>query len=152
VDVGCGTGSTALAAAARGARVVGVDAAARLLALAREQAAASRVDTEFVAGAAAQLPVEDGGADVVLVRGDLRPRSPRGRGRVRACPGPGRSDRVTAWLPDSPVVEMSQRAAAPVRDVLCLGPGPAPFAGHDEAAIAELLPPTGSGSPSPGRR
>ena len=69
VDVGLGTGSTALAAAARGARVVGVDPAARLLALAREQAAASRVDTEFVAGAAAQLPIEDGGADVVLVRG-----------------------------------------------------------------------------------
>ena len=65
---------------------------------------------------------------------------------------PGGRIVFTAWLPDSPVVEMSQRTAAAVRDVLGLGPGPAPFAGHDEAAIAELLPPTGSGSPSPGRR
>jgi 2-polyprenyl-3-methyl-5-hydroxy-6-metoxy-1,4-benzoquinol methylase len=40
VDVGCGTGNAALLAAARGARVTGVDPAARLLEVAREQAAA----------------------------------------------------------------------------------------------------------------
>lgn len=39
-DVGCGTGNAALLAAARGARVTGVDPAPRLLEVAREQAAA----------------------------------------------------------------------------------------------------------------
>src|SRR3954453_14228263 len=37
LDVACGTGNAALGAAARGARVVGVDGAARLLAVARER-------------------------------------------------------------------------------------------------------------------
>lgn len=39
VDIGCGSGNASLLAAARGARVTGIDPAARLLAVAREQAA-----------------------------------------------------------------------------------------------------------------
>src|SRR4051794_29093284 len=66
VDVGCGTGNAALLAAERGARVTGVDPAARLLGVAREQAAARGLDAAFTAGEAAALPLEDGEADVVL--------------------------------------------------------------------------------------
>src|SRR5947199_288413 len=47
VDVACGTGNAALLAASRGARVIGVDAASRLLELARERALDQRVDVVF---------------------------------------------------------------------------------------------------------
>src|SRR5919199_6366535 len=66
LDVGCGTGNAALLAAARGARVTGVDPAPRLLDVAREEAAARGLDATFTAGEAAALPLGDGEADVVL--------------------------------------------------------------------------------------
>jgi ubiquinone/menaquinone biosynthesis C-methylase UbiE len=66
VDVGCGTGNAALLAAGRGARVLGVDPASRLLEVAREQAAAQGLEVTFAAGEAGSLPVEDGAVDVVL--------------------------------------------------------------------------------------
>ena len=145
VDVGCGTGSAALAAAARGATVVGVDPAARLLALARQQAAASRLDAEFMAGTAAELPVEDAGADVVLSSfGVIFAPDPRAAAaefeRVLA---PGGRIAFSAWLPGSPIVEMNRLAATAVRDVLGIKPGPTPFPWHDEAAIAKLFVPYG---------
>ena len=66
VDVGCGTGNAALLAAARGASVIGVDPAPRLLDVARAQALAQGVDATFVEGDAAAIPLSDGEADVVL--------------------------------------------------------------------------------------
>jgi 2-polyprenyl-3-methyl-5-hydroxy-6-metoxy-1,4-benzoquinol methylase len=44
LDVGCGTGNAALLAAARGARVVGVDPASRLLEVAQQRAAEEGLD------------------------------------------------------------------------------------------------------------
>jgi SAM-dependent methyltransferase len=145
VDVGCGTGSAALAAAARGATVIGVDPAARLLGLAREQAAAQGLDVAFVAGTAAQLPIEDGGADVVLSSfGVIFAPDPRAAaGEFARVLAPGGRILFSAWLPGGAVLDMSQRMASAVRDVLDLGPGPAPFAWHDEAAITELFTPHG---------
>src|SRR4051795_13544273 len=64
VDVGCGSGNAALLAAERGARVTGVDPAARLLDVAREEAAARGLDANFALGEAAALPLADGEADV----------------------------------------------------------------------------------------
>ena len=66
VDVGCGTGNAALLAAARGARVTGVDPAARLLQVARERAAKQKLEADFVSGDAAAIPLADGEADVVV--------------------------------------------------------------------------------------
>src|SRR4051794_12208561 len=64
VDVGCGTGNASLAVARAGARVTGVDPAARLLEVARSSAAAEGLDAEFVAGDAQALPFEAGAFDV----------------------------------------------------------------------------------------
>ena len=66
VDIGCGTGSAALLAAARGCRVTGIDPAVRLLEVARQQAEERDLDVRFLAGDAAALPVEDASADVLL--------------------------------------------------------------------------------------
>lgn len=56
LDVGCGTGEHALMAADLGHDVVGVDAAPRAVALAREKAAARGVEARFVVWDALDLP------------------------------------------------------------------------------------------------
>jgi SAM-dependent methyltransferase len=66
LDVACGSGTAALAAARRGAVVTGVDYVPALLERGRERAAAERVEVEWVEGDAEALPCEDGSFDVVL--------------------------------------------------------------------------------------
>jgi ubiquinone/menaquinone biosynthesis C-methylase UbiE len=58
LDVGTGTGNTALSAARRGARVVGLDALPSVIALARERARAETLRIRFVTGAAEFLPIK----------------------------------------------------------------------------------------------
>ncbi len=65
LDVACGTGNAALAAAARGASpVVGVDLEPALLEQARESA--PEVPVDWRVGDAVALPVDDGAFDVVV--------------------------------------------------------------------------------------
>ncbi|TMK72647.1 MAG: class I SAM-dependent methyltransferase [Actinobacteria bacterium] len=66
LDVACGSGNTALAAARRFAEAVGVDYVPELLAHGRERAAAEGLEVEFVEGDAQALPFEDASFDVVL--------------------------------------------------------------------------------------
>jgi SAM-dependent methyltransferase len=66
LDVATGTGHAALAAARIGARVTGIDYVPALLEIARERAAAERLDVEFVDAPAEQLPFPDGRFDVAL--------------------------------------------------------------------------------------
>jgi len=56
LDVGCGTGEHALAAAARGFAAVGVDSSPRAIALAKAKAAERGIDAEFVVEDALDLP------------------------------------------------------------------------------------------------
>src|SRR5690242_6290109 len=62
LDVACGTGNAAVRAAARGARVTGLDVTPELLQQAREQAP----DLTWVEGDAQELPFADASFDVVL--------------------------------------------------------------------------------------
>ena len=64
LDVGCGDGNLALAAARRGAAVSGVDIAPALLERAEQRAAAEQVDVAFGWGDAHELPHPDGAFDV----------------------------------------------------------------------------------------
>jgi SAM-dependent methyltransferase/ADP-ribose pyrophosphatase YjhB (NUDIX family) len=66
LDLGCGTGSLSLLAAADGHRVTAVDSSARMAALAREKLAGT--SARVLVGDAARPPVAPGGFDVVLVR------------------------------------------------------------------------------------
>src|SRR5436190_16711086 len=66
LDVACGSGNTALAAARRFAEVVGVDYVPALLAHGRERTAAEGLEIEFVEGDAQALPFADASFDVVL--------------------------------------------------------------------------------------
>jgi ubiquinone/menaquinone biosynthesis C-methylase UbiE len=66
LDVGTGTGAAAIAAALRGADVVGLDFAPELLALARDDAAEAGADVAWVEGDAEALPFEDASFDRVI--------------------------------------------------------------------------------------
>jgi ubiquinone/menaquinone biosynthesis C-methylase UbiE len=60
LDVGCGTGNAALEAARRGAEVVAIDPAPRLVEVARRRAEAEGLRLDARVGDAAHLPAEDG--------------------------------------------------------------------------------------------
>lgn len=64
LDVGCGDGSYALEAAARGATATGIDRAPEMIAAARARGAGS--GARFVEGDALALPFADGSFDVVI--------------------------------------------------------------------------------------
>jgi ubiquinone/menaquinone biosynthesis C-methylase UbiE len=66
LDVACGQGNAALAAARRFAEATGVDYAVNLLAQGRERAAAERLPVTFTEGDAEHLPLPDGGFDLTL--------------------------------------------------------------------------------------
>jgi ubiquinone/menaquinone biosynthesis C-methylase UbiE len=66
LDVACGAGNTAIAAARRFATAVGLDYVPELLERARQRAAAEGVEVEFVEGDAQELPFEDASFDVVM--------------------------------------------------------------------------------------
>lgn len=108
VDVACGTGNAALLAAGRGARVVGVDGALRLLEVARERARSQEVVVDFREGDLLALPVDDKSADVVLsVFGAIFAQEPAGAlrelGRILR---PSGRVIVTAWVPAGPIDAM----------------------------------------------
>jgi SAM-dependent methyltransferase len=67
LDVACGAGNGAIAAARRTWEpTVGLDYVPALLERGRERAAAERLEVEFVEGDAQELPFEDGSFDVVM--------------------------------------------------------------------------------------
>jgi ubiquinone/menaquinone biosynthesis C-methylase UbiE len=66
LDVACGNGNAALAAARRWGRTVGLDYVPDLLEKAAERAQAERLDIELIEGDAEAMPFADGAFDVVL--------------------------------------------------------------------------------------
>ncbi len=115
LDVACGTGNAALAAAARGARVTGVDSAPRLLDVARARSA--EIDAEWVEGDAVALPFGAGAFDAavsvfgVIFASDARRAAAELRRVVRA----GGRIVLTSWVDRGPLAEVmrASRAAAP---------------------------------------
>ncbi|HXD56603.1 MAG TPA: class I SAM-dependent methyltransferase [Thermoleophilaceae bacterium] len=145
VDVGCGTGNAALLAAARGARVTGVDPAPRLLQVARERASAEGLEADFVEGDGASIPLGDGEADLVLsVFGVIfAPDPPAALAELaRVCAPDGRIV-LTAWIPDGAISRMARVSRDAVTRALGTSPTGAPFPWHERDALAELLEPRG---------
>jgi SAM-dependent methyltransferase len=145
VDVGCGTGNVALLAAERGATVVGVDPAKRLLGVAAEQASARGLDARFELGEAADMPMADDSADLIL--------SAFG---VIFAPDPEKAaaeiDRVSAaqarmvmatWVPGGPISDAVRLARRTLDEILDQPPAAAPFPWHERDALAGLFEPYG---------
>lgn len=68
LDLGCGTGSLAVLAAADGHRVTGIDLSPAMVDRARAKAAALGLDVTFAVGDAGAPAMPSGSVDVVLVR------------------------------------------------------------------------------------
>jgi SAM-dependent methyltransferase len=145
VDLGCGTGNATFLAARRGARVTGVDPAARLLELAAAQAGAEGLDADFRQGEAAALPVDNGAADAVLsVFGVIfAPDAQSAAAELaRITAGDGRVA-FTAWRPGGAIGAMARLRGKALARAADSEAGPPPFAWHDPQAVTALLEPHG---------
>ena len=103
LDVACGTGNVALAAARAGATVNGLDFAPNLLTQARAQATAAGLTARFDEGDAEALPYADGAFDVVASAFGVMfaPRPERAAAELlRVCRSGGRIA-LLSWTPRS---------------------------------------------------
>lgn len=109
LDVACGSGNGAIAAARRAwGNTVGADFVPALLERARERAAAERLDIEFVEADATDLPFEDGEFDVVMsIYGAMfaADQEKTASELLRVCRSGGRIG-MANWVPDGFVGEM----------------------------------------------
>ena len=139
LDVACGTGNAALLAAQRGAEVVGLDGAERLLVVARERAAAAELRAEFVAGDAQDLPFADASFDRVLsIFGVIFVQdAPRTLSEIARVLRPGGRALLTAWLDEGTIDAMVDVLGAAVARATGAGP-PRRFAWGDPAAVTAL--------------
>jgi SAM-dependent methyltransferase len=109
LDVACGSGNGALAAARRAwGNTVGADFVPALLERGRERAAAERLDVEFVEADATELPFADGEFDVVMsIFGAMfaADQQKAAAELLRVCKSGGRIG-MANWVPDSGVGKM----------------------------------------------
>lgn len=139
VDVACGTGNAALLAAARGARVVGVDGAPRLLQIARGRAQAQGLVLELREGDLLALPVDDAAADAVLsVFGVIFAQDPGIALReVRRIVRLSGRVLISAWIPAGPIDAMLTAMGRIIGRVTAAPPPPR-FAWSDPEAVASV--------------
>jgi len=108
LDVACGSGNTALAAARRFANVIGVDYVPALVTRARDRFAIEGLQGTFVEGDAENLPFEDDSFDVVLSTfGSMfAPDQERAAAElVRVCRTGGRIG-MANWTPEGTIGEL----------------------------------------------
>jgi SAM-dependent methyltransferase len=139
VDLGCGTGNAALNAASRGAQVIGVDAAPRLLEVARERARSQGVVLDLREGDLLALPVDDAAADVVLsVFGVIfAPDPAQALREISRVLRPGGRALVSAWIPTGPINGMLAAMGRVVQRVT-EAPARPRFAWHDPETLGPL--------------
>lgn len=108
LDIACGTGNAALLAARAGAVVSGLDAAPRLIDVARARATAAGVDASFVVGDAEALPFDDGAYDAVLsIFGVIfAADAQRAIAEILRVLAPAGRVLLAVWVPAGPIHEM----------------------------------------------
>lgn len=139
LDMACGTGNAALAAAARGARATGVDLSPGLVAQAAARAAAAgrAGDCTFVVGDAVAPPVERGAFDVaVSVFGVIFAPDPDAAIEgMRDALRPGGTLAISTWTAGGPVHD----AASVIRRAFPREDGPVVARWEDPAWVAGLM-------------
>jgi SAM-dependent methyltransferase len=137
LDVACGAGQFAAAAARRGAAVTGVDIAANLVAQAREHARAQGAEVRFDEGDAEDLPYPDSSFDLVvsLIGAMFAPRPERVAAElIRVC-RPGGRIVMANWTPEGFVGRMFKTIGKHVPPP----PMPSPLLWGDEQTARERL-------------
>ncbi len=139
VDLGCGTGNAALIAASRGAQVIGVDSAPRLLEVARGRARGQGMVLDLRQGDLVALPVDDAAADVVLsVFGVIFASDPAQALReISRVLRPGGRALLSAWIPTGPIDAMLGAMGRVMRRVT-EAPARPRFAWHDPDTVGQL--------------
>ena len=138
LDVACGSGNTAIAAARRFTVVTGVDYVPSLLERGRERAAAEGVKIDFREGDAEALPFEDASFDVVLSSfGTMFAPDQRQAAAelLRTC-RPGGRIAMTNWTPDGFVGQMFKVVGSHAPPPVKLDPPPL---WGTEARVRELF-------------
>jgi SAM-dependent methyltransferase len=144
LDLATGTGNAALLAAQAGAEVTGVDAASRLIDVARERAAAEGLRVNFVLGDLEALPFGDQSFDVGLsVFGLIFAQDARRAfdELIRVLRPDGRA-LVSAWVPAGPIDAMVGVFGRAIAEAT--GRAPKRFAWHDVVAVRELAADSGA--------
>lgn len=113
LDVACGSGNVALAAARRHCHVVGIDYVPSLLERARERAAAERLAIEFRDADAEALPFPDATFDVVLSAFGVMfaPDQARATGELLRVCRPGGLIGLANWTPTGAAADMFRVSA-----------------------------------------
>jgi SAM-dependent methyltransferase len=145
VDIGCGTGNAALLAAERSATVTGVDPAQRLLDVGAATAADRGLDVSFLRGDAADIPLDDDGADVVLsVFGVIFAPDPVAAAAEidRVVVATGRV-LLSAWIPGGPISQAVRLNREVMAEIQGQPPPSPPFAWHEREALSGLFEPHG---------
>ena len=108
LDVACGQGNAALAAARRFADATGIDYATNLLEQGRERAAAEHLPVTFTEGDAENLPVPDASFDLVLstVGVMFAPDHQRAADELVRVTKPGGKIALSCWTPSGMVGQM----------------------------------------------
>jgi SAM-dependent methyltransferase len=114
LDVACGTGNAARPAARAGARVTGLDLAARLLEIGRAKAQAEGLEIEWQEGDAENLPFEDRSFDrVVSTFGHMfAPRHQRTAEEMARVCRKGGAIVTATWTPEGVFGDLFKAAAA----------------------------------------
>src|SRR5262245_53903781 len=101
IDVACGQGNAALAAARRFAESTGVDYAPNLLAQGRERAMAEQLPVTFIEGDAEKLPVPDQSFELALstVGVMFAPNHQRAADELVRVTAPGGKIALASWTP-----------------------------------------------------
>jgi SAM-dependent methyltransferase len=138
LDVACGTGNGALAAAGVGARAVGIDLEPALLAQAVQRSPGGQ-ELDWRIGDAAALPADDGAFDVVLSLFGVMyaPDHDGAAAELARVTAPGGKVVLAAWVPGSFMPAMGG-ALAPFLPPPPAGSGP-PSRWGDDAALAGIL-------------
>lgn len=141
LDLGCGTGNVAFAAARTGARVTAADPAERLVGVARDRLAGAGLDADLVVASAEDLPFAGDSFDAVIsafavIFAEDAAAATREIVRVLA---PGGEGLLSAWTRSGPmfaaITALSEAVAALTPD----SPPPARFQWADAAAVSELF-------------
>jgi SAM-dependent methyltransferase len=137
LDLACGTGPVAELAAARGARVTGIDLSPALIETARERAADRALDIDYRVGDCESLDVADDSFDVVTSTCGVMfapDHAASARELARVTRRGGRIA-LASWTPAGGVADLF-RLMAPFQPA---PPPGSPFDWGDEARVRELL-------------
>jgi ubiquinone/menaquinone biosynthesis C-methylase UbiE len=137
LDLACGTGAIAERACAAGAQVTGVDLAPALIETAKERAAASGLDVDYVVGDVEALGFEDASFDKVSSTFGIMfaPDHEATAREIARVTRPGGRLALANWTPTGGLGKMF-RVMAPYQPA---PPPSSPFDWGDETRVRELL-------------